>query len=263
MRKICRLFTYNIVLRPSYLILQVAAADDELSAWLEQQCYSLNHAAGIALPPYLQRRLEAQGAELGDRPCVADEHYFATLLAVRDLESEASDPADWADQGWSCLLGHSLYCYFRVGNCILSLEYHLTDQPLILHAPPSQVSCEGTLTFTEWEEPAWSPKLFTAAAVDAETLQVMRRGRWEQRACPALRAMSSAFGLYRPSSDAGREPYKPMPDRCMLFARKFAPDAVQPLRHLGKACGTEGLALDVACVSADAWATAALVTSEA
>lgn len=146
-------------------------------------------------------------------------------------------------------------------KCIYPLESNLTHQPLVLHAP--QVSCEGTLTFTEWEEPAWSPKLFTAASVDAETLQVMRRGRWEQRPCPALRAMSSAFGLYRPSSDAGREPYKPMPDRCMLFARKFAPDAVQPLRHLGKACGTEGLALDVACVSADAWATAALVTSEA
>lgn len=95
------------------LFSQVAAADDELSAWLEQQCYSLNHAAGITLPPYLQRRLEAQGAELGDRPCVADEHYFATLLAVRDLESEASDPADWANWGGRLrLLNHPHCCYY-------------------------------------------------------------------------------------------------------------------------------------------------------
>lgn len=87
--------------------------------------------------------------------------------------------------------------------------------------------------------------MFHGPAIDGTMLQMMRRGRWEHRTCPVEQALRSAYDLYGEKNDF--KSYEAMPDRCMLFARKFDEDALERLRELGKACGANGLALDPKC----------------
>lgn len=138
------------------------------------------------------------------------------------------------------------------------------------HARPShlpQTSCEGSLTFTHWAGGGWSPKVYRARDVGPELLRVMRRGVWETRECPVAAALASAAAQHRARgswaglglprelhhSDGDPSPpgYQPMPDRCMLFARKFAPDALPALLRLGGVCDQEGTAIHPSCLSQD------------
>lgn len=101
--------------------------------------------------------------------------------------------------------------------------------------------------------------MYHASDVGPELLRVMRRGVWEVRECPVAAALSSARRQYlaatlepetgRPEgADTGAAPaYRPMPDRCMLFARKFAPDALPALLRLGALCDEEGTAIHPSC----------------
>lgn len=67
---------------------QVIADDNELSRWLDRQCYSLNPYANIQLPPYIEERSKKQGIDAPPRACVADEHYIPTLFAIHKLGNE-------------------------------------------------------------------------------------------------------------------------------------------------------------------------------
>lgn len=169
------------------------------------QCYSYNPSAGLSLPPHLAA---AALHSHGSRACVADEHYFATLLATRGLEAGAS--------------------------------------------------CDAALTFTDWQAEAWSPVRYAAADVRPGLVARMRRGLWEPRPCPAAGAMASAWRLYSPGGGAGPGPadanasaYEPMPDRCMLFARKFGADAGEVLAGLADSCDPGTPALRPGCLEPD------------
>uniref|UniRef100_A0A1D1ZSR7 Uncharacterized protein n=2 Tax=Auxenochlorella protothecoides TaxID=3075 RepID=A0A1D1ZSR7_AUXPR len=193
---------------------EVVRRDDSLWRLFEQECYSYEPGGGLPLPPYMRAVGRSASAR---RSCVSDEHYFPTLLAVAGLQNETS--------------------------------------------------CEGSLTFTHWAGGGWSPKVYRARDVGPELLRVMRRGVWETRECPVAAALASAAAQHRARgswaglglprelhhSDGDPSPpgYQPMPDRCMLFARKFAPDALPALLRLGGVCDQEGTAIHPSCLSQD------------